>query len=82
MTSLPTATGRNAGAARLWLSFIVIIATFVLSNIVSIYEMVKIQRDVRLITKSAAVNIESLARLQHNLERKRLMVEDQSSRNK
>ena len=76
MTLPPIANSRNGRAPRLWLSFIVIIATFVVSNIVSIYEMGKIQGDVRLITKYAAANIESVARLQRDLDRKRLLIED------
>ena len=76
MTPVRTTDIPKAGAPRLWLSFIVIIAAFVIGNIVSIYEMRNSQAQVRLITKYAGTNIELVTRLQRDLDRKRLLIED------
>lgn len=70
------AQAKQAGVPRLWGAFIVIILAFVLGNIVSIYEMRNSQAQIRLITKHAATNIESISRLSRDLNQKRLLVED------
>ncbi len=63
------------GARGLWWSFIVIVAAFVLGNIVSIYEMRKSQMQVRLISRHAATNIELVARLSRDLDQQRFLVD-------
>src|SRR5215831_7045890 len=63
-------------ATRVWWAFVIIVLGFVLANIVSIYEMRNSQSKVRLIAKHAAIDIELVARLSRDLERKRVLVED------
>src|SRR6516225_4912797 len=73
----PVFTARR-GAPHLWRSFIVIVAAFVLANIVSIYEIRSSQAEVRLITRYAATNIELIARLSRSFDQKRLLLENHS----
>jgi signal transduction histidine kinase len=54
----------------------VIVAAFVLGNIVSIYQIRASQEEVRSITRYAATNIELVARLSRALDQKRLLIED------
>ncbi len=63
-------------APRIWWAFVIIVLGFVLANIVSIYEMRNSQSKVRLITKHAAIDIELVARLSRDLDRKRVLMED------
>jgi signal transduction histidine kinase len=72
---IPASTAKR-GVPHLWRSFIVIVATFVLANIVSIYEIRTSQAEVRLITRHAATNIELVARLSRDLDQKRLLLEN------
>src|SRR6516225_5008507 len=71
----PVFTARR-GAPHLWRSFIVIVAAFVLANIVSIYQIRTSQAGVRLITRYAATNIELITRLSRSLDQKQLLLED------
>jgi signal transduction histidine kinase len=75
MSSTPTTTTKR-GPPHLWRSFIVIVAAFVLGNIVSIYQIRATQGEVRSITKHAATNIELVARFSRALDQKRLLIED------
>jgi signal transduction histidine kinase len=75
MSSAPTNTAKR-GPPHLWRSFMVIVAAFVLGNMVSIYEIRASQAEVRLITRHAATNIELVARLSRALDQKRLLIED------
>ena len=63
-------------ATRVWWAFVIIVLGFVLANIVSIYEMRNSQSKVRLIAKHAAIDIELVAWLSRDLERKRVLMED------
>jgi len=63
-------------APRIWWAFVIIVLGFVLANLVSLYEMRKSQSKVRLIAKHAAIDIELVARLSRDLERKRVLMED------
>jgi signal transduction histidine kinase len=66
----------KARAPRVWWAFVIIVLGYVLANIVSIYEMRNSQAKVRLIAKHAAIDIELVARLSRDLDRKRVLVED------
>jgi nitrogen-specific signal transduction histidine kinase len=66
---------RNAGAPRVWRSFVIIVLGFVLSVAVSIYEMRNSQAQIRLIARHAATNIELVSRLSRDLDRKRFLIE-------
>jgi signal transduction histidine kinase len=70
--------GRYArpGARPLWWSFVVIVAAFVLGNIVSIYEMRSSEAQVRLIARHAATNVELGARLSRDFDQKQILIED------
>src|SRR5215467_5997298 len=63
-------------APRVWWAFVIIVLGFVLANIVSIYEMRNSQAKVRLIAKHAAIDIELVARLSRDLDRKRVLIQD------
>jgi signal transduction histidine kinase len=75
MSSAPSNTTKR-GPPHLWRSFMVIVAAFVLGNVVSIYQIRASQAEVRSITKHAATNIELVARLSRALDQKRLLIED------
>jgi signal transduction histidine kinase len=67
---------RKARAPRVWWAFVIIVLGFVLANIISIYEMRNSQAKVRLIAKHAAIDIELVARLSRDLDRKRVLIQD------
>jgi signal transduction histidine kinase len=67
---------RKVRAPRVWWAFVIIVLGFVLANIVSIYEMRNSQAKVRLIAKHAAIDIELVARLSRDLDRKRVLIQD------
>jgi signal transduction histidine kinase len=73
LTTNPTS---NAGAPRVWRSFVIIVLGFVLSVAVSIYEMRNSQAQIRLIARHAATNIELVSRLSRDLDRKRFLIEN------
>jgi signal transduction histidine kinase len=64
------------GARPLWWSFVVIVAAFVLGNIVSIYEMRSSEAQVRLIARHATTNIELGARLSRDFDQKQILIVD------
>ena len=66
----------NVDTLRVWRPFLIIILGFVLINLVSIYEMRNSQAEVKLITKHAAMDIELVARLSRDVDRKRVLIED------
>jgi signal transduction histidine kinase len=74
--ALTTNPSSNAGAPRVWWSFMIIVLGFVLSVAVSIYEMHNSQGQIRLIAKHAATNIELVSRLSRDLDRKRFLIEN------
>ena len=66
----------SSGASAVWWPFLIIVLGFVLINAVSIYQMRRSQADVKLITKHAAIDIELVARLSRDIDRKRVLLED------
>jgi signal transduction histidine kinase len=67
---------KKAGAPQVWWSVLIIVLGFVLSNVIAIYEMRKSQAEIRLITRHAATNIELVAQLSRDLDRKRALIDD------
>lgn len=61
--------------ARLWWSFVVIIAGFVISTGVSMFEMSSSQAQIRVITRHRLSNMEVISRLLRDLNRERLLVD-------
>jgi len=67
---------KKAGAPQVWWSVLIIVLGFVLSNGIAIYEMRKSQAEIRMITRHAATNIELVAQLSRDLDRKRALIDD------
>jgi hypothetical protein len=66
---------KKAQPPHLWWSFIVIIAGFIISNGVLMYEMQNAQQQVRRMTRHRLSNIELVSRLLRDLNQERLLVD-------